>query len=106
MSQSVAGVDNTFRKKFDREDYEERARERERQEEEDSWKSKFKGPPVQRQPLKRRDYEVDLDSRLGFRELLGPHKWEKASKSSGYVDASRKGISSTGSRKVRSFEET
>jgi U4/U6.U5 tri-snRNP component SNU23 len=24
-----------------------------------------KGPPVQRKPLKHRDYEVDLDSRLG-----------------------------------------
>jgi DMSO/TMAO reductase YedYZ heme-binding membrane subunit len=24
-----------------------------------------RGPPVQRQPLKHRDYEVDLDSRLG-----------------------------------------
>ncbi|KAI3951171.1 hypothetical protein MKW98_028575 [Papaver atlanticum] len=72
MSQSVAGVDNTFRKKFDREEYEERARERERQEEEDSRKSKFKGPPVQRQPLKRRDYEVDLDSRLGKTQVVTP----------------------------------
>ena len=24
-----------------------------------------RGPPVQRQPLKHRDYEVDLESRLG-----------------------------------------
>ncbi|GFZ07214.1 C2H2 and C2HC zinc fingers superfamily protein [Actinidia rufa] len=59
-----AGVDNTFRRKFDREEYLERARERE-QKESDRSKSKSKGPPVQRKPLKHRDYEVDLESRLG-----------------------------------------
>ncbi|GFY89035.1 C2H2 and C2HC zinc fingers superfamily protein [Actinidia rufa] len=59
-----AGVDNTFRRKFDREEYLERARARE-QKESDRSKSKSKGPPIQRKPLKHRDYEVDLESRLG-----------------------------------------
>ncbi|RZC60768.1 hypothetical protein C5167_022540 [Papaver somniferum] len=31
-----------------------------------------KGPPVQRQPLKRRDYEVDLNSRLGKSQVVTP----------------------------------
>ncbi|KAK7284421.1 hypothetical protein RJT34_19167 [Clitoria ternatea] len=72
-SNNVAGVDNTFRRKFDREEYLERARERERQEEEDNRsKSKAKGPPVQRKPLKHRDYEVDLESRLGKTQVVTP----------------------------------
>ncbi|KAG5056040.1 hypothetical protein JHK85_008550 [Glycine max] len=68
----VAGVDNTFRRKFDREEYLERARERERQEEEGRAKPKGKGPPVQRKPLKHRDYEVDLESRLGKTQVVTP----------------------------------
>ncbi|GMY21858.1 zinc finger matrin-type protein 2-like [Fagus crenata] len=67
----VVGVDNTFRRKFDREEYLERARERERQEEARS-KSKSKGPPVQRKPLKHRDFEVDLESRLGKTQVVTP----------------------------------
>ncbi|XLU81609.1 hypothetical protein S245_005029, partial [Arachis hypogaea] len=72
ISNNVAGVDNTFRRKFDREEYLERARERERQEEEGRSKSKAKGPPVQRKPLKHRDYEVDLESRLGKTQVVTP----------------------------------
>ncbi|KAF3967712.1 hypothetical protein CMV_008303 [Castanea mollissima] len=71
-SEKVVGVDNTFRRKFDREEYLERARERERQEEESRSKSKSKGPPVQRKPLKHRDYEVDLESRLGKTQVVTP----------------------------------
>ncbi|CAI0381804.1 unnamed protein product [Linum tenue] len=67
-----AGVDNTFRKKFDREEYLERAREREKQEDEGRSKSKSKGPPVQRKPLKHRDYHVDLESRLGKTQVVTP----------------------------------
>ncbi|KAK6233258.1 hypothetical protein SCA6_003331 [Theobroma cacao] len=66
------GVDNTFRKKFDREEYLQRAREREKQESEGRSKSKAKGPPVQRKPLKHRDYEVDLESRLGKTQVVTP----------------------------------
>ncbi|OVA02560.1 zinc finger protein [Macleaya cordata] len=76
MAQSgsnAAGIDNTFRRKFNKEEYLERAREREKQEDEGGRsKSKSKGPPVQRQPLKRRDYEVDLDSRLGKTQVVTP----------------------------------
>ncbi|KAK7847345.1 uncharacterized protein LOC112005676 [Quercus suber] len=71
-NKEVVGVDNTFRRKFDREEYLERARERERQEEESRSKSKSKGPPVQRKPLKHRDYEVDLESRLGKTQVVTP----------------------------------
>ncbi|KAF2559602.1 hypothetical protein F2Q68_00018225 [Brassica cretica] len=63
-SNTTPGVDNTFRKKFDTEEYRERARKRE----EKIWACLFlaaKGPPVQRAPLKHRDYHVDLESRLG-----------------------------------------
>ncbi|GJU31487.1 zinc finger matrin-type protein 2 [Tanacetum coccineum] len=66
-----AGVDNTFRRKFDKEEYLQRARERE-EKELDRAKSKSKGPPVQRKPLKHRDYEVDLDSRLGKTQVVTP----------------------------------
>ncbi|KAG8487004.1 hypothetical protein CXB51_020456 [Gossypium anomalum] len=69
---NTLGVDNTFRKKFDREEYLERAREREKQEAEGRNKSKAKGPPVQRKPLKHRDYEVDLESRLGKTQVVTP----------------------------------
>lgn len=65
------GVDNTFRRKFDREEAAERAREREKQDGE-RHKSKGKGPPVQRKPLKHRDYEVDLESRLGKTQVVTP----------------------------------
>ncbi|KAI9099164.1 hypothetical protein K1719_024931 [Acacia pycnantha] len=71
-SNNVAGVDNTFRRKFDREEYLERARERERQEEEGRSRPKSKGPLVQRKPLKHRDYEVDLESRLGKTQVVTP----------------------------------
>lgn len=67
-----AGVDNTFRRKFDREEYLERAREREREEADGRSKSKAKGPPVQRKPLKHRDYVVDLESRLGKTQVVTP----------------------------------
>ncbi|XP_074558138.1 uncharacterized protein LOC141814039 [Curcuma longa] len=69
---NAVGVDNTFRRKWDRDEFLQKARERERQEEEDRFKSKDKGPPVQRKPLKHRDYEVDLDSRLGKTQVVTP----------------------------------
>ncbi|KAE9615934.1 hypothetical protein Lal_00017706 [Lupinus albus] len=70
---NVGGVDNTFRRKFDREEYLERARKREKEEEEGSRsKSKAKGPSLQRKPLKHRDYEVDLESRLGKTQVVTP----------------------------------
>ncbi|KAL5996331.1 hypothetical protein ACLOJK_026408 [Asimina triloba] len=74
-SGNAVGVDNTHRRKFNREEYLERARQREEQEE-SQLKSKCKhvakAPPVQRKPLKHRDYEVDLDSRLGKTQVVTP----------------------------------
>ncbi|CAL5321847.1 unnamed protein product [Camellia sinensis] len=61
-SKNAAGVDNTFWRKFDREEYLECAREHEQKETESRSESNSKGPPIQRKPLKHRDYEVDLDS--------------------------------------------
>lgn len=69
---SVVGIDNTFRKKFDREEYLQRAREREEKEADGRHKSKSKGPIVQRKPLKHRDYQVDLESRLGKTQVVTP----------------------------------
>ncbi|URD77691.1 Zinc-finger double-stranded RNA-binding [Musa troglodytarum] len=69
---NAVGVDNAFRRKWDREEFLQKARERERQEEEGRFKSKDKAPPVQRKPLKHRDYEVDLESRLGKTQVVTP----------------------------------
>ncbi|QCD98420.1 U4/U6.U5 tri-snRNP component SNU23 [Vigna unguiculata] len=85
-SNNVVGVDNTFRRKFDREEYLERARERERQEEEGRSKPKAKGPPVQRKPLKHRDYEVDLESRLGKTQVVTPVAPLSQQDSANYLD--------------------
>ncbi|KAG6467913.1 hypothetical protein ZIOFF_072478 [Zingiber officinale] len=84
---NAVGVDNTFRRKWDREVFLQKARERERQEEEeDRFKSKDKAaPPVQRKPLKHRDYEVDLDSRLGITQVVTPIA--PLSKQAGYYSA-------------------
>ncbi|PHT98680.1 Zinc finger matrin-type protein 2 [Capsicum chinense] len=70
-SNHVVGVDNTSRRKFDREEIMQRARERDEQEAEGR-KSKSRGPPVQRKPLKPRDYQVDLESRLGKTQVVTP----------------------------------
>lgn len=70
-SNHVVGVDNTSRKKFDRDEILQRVREREEQEA-DGRKSKSRGPPVQRKPLKPRDYQVDLESRLGKTQVVTP----------------------------------
>ncbi|CAN6346455.1 unnamed protein product, partial [Urochloa humidicola] len=72
MSGNPVGVDNTSRRKFDKEEYLERARQREQREKEEARKGKDRGPPVQRQPLKHRDYEVDLESRLGKTQVVTP----------------------------------
>nr|XP_034584906.1 zinc finger matrin-type protein 2 isoform X2 [Setaria viridis] len=66
------GVDNTSRRKFDKEEYLERARQREQREKDEARKGKERGPLVQRQPLKHRDYEVDLESRLGKTQVVTP----------------------------------
>eukprot|EP00270_Netrium_digitus_P012056 TRINITY_DN3885_c0_g2_i1.p2 TRINITY_DN3885_c0_g2~~TRINITY_DN3885_c0_g2_i1.p2 ORF type:complete len:121 (+),score=41.59 TRINITY_DN3885_c0_g2_i1:205-567(+) len=69
-SSSASGVDNTFRRKWDKEEAESRARERERDEEESERFPKSRAPPVQRKPLKQRDYEVDLTSRVGTTQIV------------------------------------
>ncbi|KAL3679854.1 hypothetical protein R1sor_022810 [Riccia sorocarpa] len=69
-STNNSSVDNTFRRKWNREEYLERAREADEREEEDRHGSKARGPPVQRKPLKHRDYEVDLTSRLGKTQVV------------------------------------
>ncbi|KAL9685352.1 hypothetical protein QQ045_022801 [Rhodiola kirilowii] len=71
-SSGTGGVDNTFRRKFDKEEYLERARQREREEKEGGSKSKSRGPVVQRKPLKHRDFEVNLESRLGKTQVVTP----------------------------------
>jgi len=67
----ATGVDNTSRRKWDKEEFAQRARERE-EEEAGRHRGKPRGPPVQRKPLKNRDYEVDLTSRLGKTQVVTP----------------------------------
>ncbi|KAH7666637.1 U4/U6.U5 tri-snRNP component SNU23 protein [Dioscorea alata] len=70
---NAGGVDNTFRRKWNKEEFLEKAREREQQEDEEGrLKNKGKAPPVQRKPLKHRDFEVDLSSRLGKTQVVTP----------------------------------
>ncbi|XP_072967449.1 uncharacterized protein [Typha angustifolia] len=70
---NAGGVDNTFRRKWNKEEFLERAREREKEEKDEGrFKSKDKTSPVQRKPLKHRDYEVDLESRLGKTQVVTP----------------------------------
>ncbi|KAJ3669296.1 hypothetical protein LUZ60_011246 [Juncus effusus] len=71
MGSNPVGVDNTFRRKFNKEEILEKARQRD-EKDDGKHKSKDKGPPVQRQPLKHRDYEVDLESRLGKTQVITP----------------------------------
>lgn len=61
------------RRKWDRKEYEKMARLRDHDEREYDWEDDEEiefpkdndGPPVKRSLLKRRDYKVDLDSKLG-----------------------------------------
>ncbi|KAK3162050.1 hypothetical protein QOZ80_1BG0084700 [Eleusine coracana subsp. coracana] len=85
MSGNPVGVDNTSWRKFDKEEY---ARQRERQEKvirastielkiatlrnSTFTPDIYRGPPVQRQLLKHRHYEVDLESRLGKTQVVTP----------------------------------
>uniref|UniRef100_A0A7S0RB68 U1-type domain-containing protein n=1 Tax=Pyramimonas obovata TaxID=1411642 RepID=A0A7S0RB68_9CHLO len=70
---SKSGVDNTARRKWDRDEFATKAAEREREEEELEL-AKTRPPPstaiVQRAPLKQRGYEVDLTSRLGKTQVV------------------------------------
>eukprot|EP00249_Psilotum_nudum_P005560 c19002_g1_i1 orf=604-1209(-) len=64
-------VDNTYRRKWNKDEYLERARERDEKElEAERPRSKARPPIVQRKPLKHRDYEVDLTSRLGKTQVV------------------------------------
>ncbi|PRQ16044.1 putative Zinc finger, U1-type [Rosa chinensis] len=63
------------RRRFNLEEYAERACERQRQEEEEERAQKLtksRGPAVQRKPLKSRTYQVYLESRLGQTQVLTP----------------------------------
>lgn len=67
----TSGVDNTYRRKWNKEEFIERAREREDKEQEgERHRSKGRVLHVQRKPLKHRDYEVDLTSRLGKTQVV------------------------------------
>lgn len=63
---AAAGVDNTTRRKWDRDEYASKAAEREAEEEAaNAPKPAYSGAIVVREALKQRDYTVDLTSRLG-----------------------------------------
>eukprot|EP00899_Mesostigma_viride_P003099 jgi/Mesvir1/12790/Mv22841-RA.1 len=73
---ATKGVDNTNRRKWDKEEFSARARERLKELEEDEDEDELparkepKPPPVQRAPLKQRDFEVHLDSNLGKTQVV------------------------------------
>eukprot|EP00898_Chlorokybus_atmophyticus_P008667 jgi/Chlat1/8801/Chrsp90S08140 len=69
----MSGVDNTARRKWNREEFEEKARERARQadgSDEERKPKRGSSPPVQRAPLKQRDFAVDLSSKLGKTQVV------------------------------------
>jgi len=72
MSSSKSGLGGTdFRRKWDSEEYEDRARKRIRMAEEAEEEAmKGKGKPVVRELLKQRTYKVDLDSRLNKTQVI------------------------------------
>ena len=64
----VGGKADNYRRTWDKEEYEKKAKERLREEEdddEDEASSSRNLPPIKRELLKPREYEVDLDSNLG-----------------------------------------
>jgi len=87
MSSSKSGLSGgDFRRKWDAEEYEERARKRIRMAEEAEEEAmKGKGKPVSRELLKQRSYKVDLDSRLNRTQVIT--KTTPLSQSGGYYCA-------------------
>ncbi|RXG51799.1 Zinc finger matrin-type protein 2 [Armadillidium vulgare] len=80
MSSSKNG--NDFRRKWDKDEYEAIASQRLKAKEEAALAREMKGPPVKRDLLRRRDYKVDLDSKLGKSQVIT--KTTPASQSGGY----------------------
>lgn len=65
-SKSPEGKVDNYRRTWDKDEYEKKAKERLLEEAEDEFGlDKDKGPPVKRELLKARDYSVDLNSKLG-----------------------------------------
>mmetsp|Transcript_39974 Transcript_39974/g.55566 ORF Transcript_39974/g.55566 Transcript_39974/m.55566 type:complete len:211 (-) Transcript_39974:155-787(-) len=70
---SATGVDNTSRRTWDKDEFTAKAVEREREEDEDKTLARPKpsdGQLVQRAPLRQREYQVDLSSRLGKTQVV------------------------------------
>jgi len=68
---AAAGVDNTSRRKWDLDEYADKAAERDRLEEEKLNPPRHdRGEIVVRDALKSRDYQVDLTSRLGKTQIV------------------------------------
>lgn len=68
MASNAPGKNDSFRRTWDKEEYEKRARERleeDEDEEEEAETSRKREAPVKRKLLKKREYDVDLESNLG-----------------------------------------
>lgn len=66
MASNAPGKNDNFRRTWDKEEYEKRARERlDEIEDEEASTSRKKEAPVKRKLLKKREYDVDLESNLG-----------------------------------------
>ncbi|EFJ13522.1 hypothetical protein SELMODRAFT_181740 [Selaginella moellendorffii] len=66
----ASGVDNTSRRKWDRQEFLERARKREVDQQARRNSSRDDSPPGEKKPLKHRDFEVDLTARLGKTQVI------------------------------------
>ena len=83
MASNSYSSGSEFRRKWDRDEYLERARKRiclEKEQEEEALRAK--GRPVKREFLKQRDYQVDLDSKLNKSQVIT--KTTPSSQSGGY----------------------
>ncbi|XP_018019860.1 zinc finger matrin-type protein 2 [Hyalella azteca] len=82
MASSSSSSGGDFRRKWDRDEYEELAKKRLREEEDEALDHDSKGASVKRELLRQRDYKVDLDSKLGKNQVIT--KTTPTSQSGGY----------------------
>lgn len=81
-SSSPEGKIDNYRRTWDKDEFERKAKQRLLEEEDDYDLEKDTGPPVKRELLKARDYSVDLNSKLGKNIIIT--KTTPLSESGGY----------------------
>ncbi|XP_031574507.1 zinc finger matrin-type protein 2-like [Actinia tenebrosa] len=79
---NATGKNDNFRRTWDKDEYQKKAKERLKGEEDDEPSSFKRHPPVKRELLKKREYDVDLESNLGKSVVIT--KNSSMSQSGGY----------------------